>query len=163
MAALGHDRAVRVSGTYAADERWKVVPESPLWPTAPVATAGVPFHTVPTMAHTVADGHSMSNTSFTGGEVVRGFQVWPPSVLPRSAPLAGTTLFTEDDVEPAARQLVGLAHAALRSTPMPLGTEAKAHVCPPSALSVTAPSPVPVPVGTYPATRHGPPTVHERS
>jgi hypothetical protein len=72
-------------------------------------------------------------------------------------------LFTDDDVDPAARQAVGLKQAALRSTPMPLGTEAKVHVSPLSALSATAPSPVPVPVGTYPATRQGPPTVHERS
>jgi hypothetical protein len=55
--------------------------------------------------------------------------------------------FTDADVEPAARQSVSSEHVALRSTPMPLGTEAKVHVCPASALSATAPSPVPVPVG----------------
>jgi len=163
VVALGHDRAVRVSGTYAAEERWKVDPASPLWATAPVPTAGVPFHTVPTMAHTVADGHSMSNTSATGGEPVTGCHVWPPSELSRSAPFAGTTLLTEDEVEPAARQSLVLEHVALRNTPMPLGTEAKAHVCPWSVLSATAPSPVAVPVGTSPATRHGPPVVHDRS
>ena len=56
-----------------------------------------------------------------------------------------------------------LTQAALWSTPTPVGTVARDQVCPPSPLTAIAPAPWPLVVGTYPATRHEPPAVHERS
>ena len=62
--------------------------------------------------------------------------------------MAGTTSLAVVVVVPAARHSVAEAHAVLWSSPMPAGTDASAHVCPPSSLSAIAPSPCPLAVGT---------------
>jgi hypothetical protein len=74
--------------------------------------------------------------------------VWPPSVLRRSSPCAGTTSLTVVPVVPAAKHVVAVGQSALCSTPTPAGTVAGAHVCPPSVLTATAPWPCPAVVGT---------------
>ena len=55
--------------------------------------------------------------------------------------MAGTTSLTVVPVVPAARQTEVEGHAVLCKTPTPDGTEARAHVWPPSALTATAPCP----------------------
>jgi hypothetical protein len=119
---------------------------------------------VPTSAQTRAEGQATPETSSTGSgaadpdalvvevdlagvdvvdpvelELGPVVHVWPPSVLCRSSPCAGTTALTVVPVVPAARHDVAVAQTALRSTPTPAGTVADVHVWPPSVLSATAP------------------------
>src|ERR1700733_12808031 len=116
--------------------------------TAPSAMAGKPIHFVPTMAHCSAKGQARPYTSSTALGPCPGVHVWPPSSLDKSSPLAGTTSLTVVAVVPAASHSDGVGQATLWRTPIPAGTEASAHVCPPSVLSATAPAPWPLPVGT---------------
>ena len=55
--------------------------------------------------------------------------------------MAGTTSLTVVEVVPAARQLVELVQAALRSRPTPGGTVAEIQVMPPLVLRAKAPCP----------------------
>src|SRR5271157_4064068 len=99
------------------------------------------------MAHCWADGQATPKTSSTGTGRVDVCQVWPPSPLKRSSPLAGTTSLTVVLVVPAARHSEAERHATLCRSPIPAGTVASDQVWPPSALSATAPSPCPLLVG----------------
>ena len=68
--------------------------------------------------------------------------------LRSNSPLAGTTSLTVVPVVPAARQTEAERQVVLCSTPSPEGTDASAHVWPPSALTATAPCSVAV-AGRY--------------
>src|SRR5580704_3052492 len=160
--AVGHARAVRVSGVYAVVDGVKVAPASLLSATAPVPMTGVPTQFVPTRAQDVVVGQATPNTSSTAGGSGEALHVLPPLLLSRRSPLAGTTSLTVVDVVPAARQLVELVQAALRSRPTPGGTVAEIQVMPPLVLRAKAPCPWPAVVGVNPATRQVPAEAHER-
>ena len=147
--ADGQATAVSVMGTYDVGEPRNVRPPSMLCATAPVPTAGKPTHVVPTMAHCVVRGTGHPVDVVDGRRPrVDGAQVCPPSVLRRSSPLAGTTSLTVvagragGEADGGGETGRALEHAE------PAGTDASAQVCPPSALTATAPCPWPLLVGT---------------
>jgi hypothetical protein len=57
-AAVGQSTAVSGNGTYADVDSLNVAPPSRLWATAPLPTAGLPVHVVPTSAHTRVEGQA---------------------------------------------------------------------------------------------------------
>ena len=146
--ADGQATEVNVMGMYEVRDARNVRPASVLWATAPTSTAGKPYQSVPTIAHCSAEGQAIPYTSSTGSTAVARVQVWPPSSLRSNSPLAGTTSLTVVPVVPAARQTEAERQVVDWSTPSPEGTDASAHVCPPSALTATAPCPWLLLVGT---------------